>query len=237
MHGYALAALAAAILVSAPAAAQISPCGERVRVERGDTISRIAERCNVREAQILRANPRVQGSEDLRVGMELRLASGQRDRLDGALDRLRGLADEAGDAVQDLAGRVGRSVDEFLDANPDVRDRLRRLGDRLDVPGVDAQRADVSVTPDEAAPGATVTISAVGLPANVPVVIGAGRRGAAHEGLQEARTDGRGTVQANVQVPAWAEDRLAFVVVGVDRDFRVRSEPIRITDATATPRR
>uniref|UniRef100_UPI0035E3F4CD LysM peptidoglycan-binding domain-containing protein n=1 Tax=Microvirga soli TaxID=1854496 RepID=UPI0035E3F4CD len=38
----------------------------------GDTLSGIAERCDVPERRLMRLNPQVEGSRDLRVGMELR---------------------------------------------------------------------------------------------------------------------------------------------------------------------
>ena len=64
-----------------PLAAQTA-CGAKAVVQRGDTLSRIAERCEISEGDLLRANPDVEGSADLRVGMELSLRSPERQLAD-----------------------------------------------------------------------------------------------------------------------------------------------------------
>ena len=114
-----------------PLAAQTA-CGAKAVVQRGDTLSRIAERCEISEGDLLRANPDVEGSADLRVGMELSLRSPERQ----LADRVESFARSAGDKLSGLAQEFGSSVDDLLEKNPDLRQRLRGLGDRLSVPGL-----------------------------------------------------------------------------------------------------
>jgi LysM repeat protein len=229
---------AAGFLCLGPAQAQVSrpsPCGETVTVARGDTLSRIAERCDVSEASLLRANPGIQGSADLQVGTELRLqqhqAAGVDQRVDQAVDRLGALASRAGSALEDIAGEIGSSVEDLLTKNPDLHDRLRRLGDRLGVPGVDAQEPSVSISPESGPPGTAVTVSAVGLPPNATVAIGAGRPRSAFEVLERARTSADGTLQVSVRAPDWASDanRYVFVVTNPERGLTARSAPFQVT--------
>ena len=215
----AAAALLAGHVSAAPAQAPgpSVACGsDAVAVRPGDTLSRIAERCGISEGRLLRANPRIEGSEDLAVGDLLTLPRGGGSGLDAAERRLRSLAGRAGDALSGLAGDVGSSVEDLLDKNPDLRQRLRTLGDRLGVPGVDAEAARVALSPQAGPPGTAVTLSATGLPPDAAVVIGAGAPGQAYEVLDRARTSVDGTLQATVRVPEGADgsDRLVFTVAG-----------------------
>ena len=117
----------AALLGTSSVAAQTSPgpCGEVVTVQRGDTLSRIAERCNVTERSLIRVNPWIDGSHDLRVGMQIRTQGGAGSS-GGAVDRLGSLAGEAVDTLSGLARDVGSSAQDLLDKNPDLRQRLDR---------------------------------------------------------------------------------------------------------------
>lgn len=215
-------------------AAPTTPCGDAVMVARGDTLSRIAERCDVSEALLLRANPGIEGSEDLRAGMELRLRRDAPDlgtRFDRAVSSVNTLASRAGDALNDLAGEIGASVDDLLTKNPDLHNRLRQLGGRLGIAGVDAGKATASISPASGPPGTVVTVSASGLPADTPVVIGAGAPRSAYEVLDRARTSGDGTLLATVHAPAWAggAGQLVFVVASPERGLKVRSGPFEVT--------
>ena len=230
----AAALLGAGLLCFGPARAQSPPppCGDAVVVARGDTLSRIAERCDVSEAALLRDNPNLSGSDDLRAGQELRLRRGGPDlgtRLDRALGSVGTIASRAGSALNDLAGEVGASVDDLLARNPDLHSRVRQLGDRLGLAGLDAGAASASVSPTSGPPGTLITVTALGLPATAPVVIGAGRRRSAYEVLYQARTSGTGTLQATVPVPSWAAGTLVFVVASPERGLAVRSAPFEVT--------
>lgn len=235
--------IAAWPLQPGPAQAQntpAAPCGNTVVVERGDTLSGIAGRCNVGEAGILRANPRLQGSGDLQAGatMQLRSAgSGAGIDLDQTVNRLGAFASGVGSALGELAGQVGATADDLLAKNPDLQDRLRQLGSRLGVTDTDARAAAVSISPRSGPVGTTVIIAAKGLPANAPVILGGGNRGAAYEVLDSALTDGDGTLRATVRVPGWAgvAEPFVFVVAGPERGVVARSEPFSVTGSASLP--
>ena len=234
----AVAVVGALCLTTATAqlAAQ-SSCGPSITVARGDTLSDIARRCDVTELAILRANPRVESSADLQVGMELKLQGAGGFSLDRAASRLQSYAQEAGDALADFAGRIGSSVEDLLNSNPDLHQRLRQLGDRLSIPGVDAGKAQISFDPPSGPPGTPVTISAVGLPPNAPVTIGGGAPRTAYEILDRARTSSDGTLQATVRVPEWAAEngRFVFVIASADGTFRARSPAFEIAGVRPSP--
>jgi LysM repeat protein len=227
-HSVAAALLLAGLLPTSPALPQAATCGEAVVVQRGDTLSRIAERCDVSEGQLLRANPQIQGSHDLRVGTEVRLSSFG-DAL--TADRLRSFARDAADALSSLAQEFGSSVEDLLKRNPDLQQWLRNLGERLNVPPGDFDKARITVSPQSGPTGTAVTISGVGLPPNTPVMIAGGAPRAAYEVLDRVQTSADGTLQATLQVPDWAgtEKRFVFIIIGVDRDWKARSSPFEIS--------
>jgi LysM repeat protein len=239
-HRLVLAAAIAAVSLAATTAqveAQ-SGCGPSVTVARGDTLSEIAERCDVSELAILRANSGITGSADLQVGMELKIRDGAAGfSLDRAAGRLKSFAQEAGDTLEDLAAKVGSSVEDLLNSNPDLHQRLRQLGDRLSIPGVDASKAQISLEPPSGPPGTAVTISAVGLPANAPVTIGGGAPRAAYEILDRAWTSNDGTLQATVRVPEWAADtrRFVFAIANADGTLKARSPAFQIAGVRTSP--
>lgn len=230
------------LLLALPAFAQAqSPCGEKTAVERGDTLSRIAERCDVTERALMALNPRIGGSRDLRVGMEIAVRGGSSTSGD-TLDRLGNLAGEAGDALAGVAKDLSSSAQELLEKNPDVRERLEGFGQRLgnvvsppDRGGSTDRRAvpqggSVSVSRREAAAGETVSVTAKGLPHNAQVVIGAGRPQAAYDVVQTARTGPDGSLNLELRLPDWTSDmgRVVLVVAAEDGAWALRSEPVRI---------
>jgi LysM repeat protein len=224
---------AAAIIMAAPAAAQTLSrgCGETVIVQRDDTLSSIADRCDVPERSLMRLNPRVDGSRDLRVGMELRTRGDRQADAGNGLGRLGSLAGNAVDSLSDFATDLGSSARDLLDRNPDLRQRMEGIEQSLRNAGTGPVRGSVSVSPTEAATGGSLNVSAQGLPPDAPVVIGVGRPQAAYEVLQNARTSSDGTLQMDVRVPDWAADptRLAVVVAAESGDWTLQSQLIRVT--------
>jgi murein DD-endopeptidase MepM/ murein hydrolase activator NlpD len=221
--------LALVLLGSNPIWAQpSSPCGDATRVNRSDTLSSIAARCDTTEAAILRANPPVEGSDDLRVGRELKLTAATTQP---TTERLGSLAREAGNALSGMAQDLTSSVDNLLDKNPDLRQRLGGLGDRLKSTNVDVSEAEVSLAPGSGTVGTTVTVSAKGLPADTAVVIGGGAPRTAYEVLQQARTTVDGTLQASVRIPDWStgQERFVVTVAAEEAEWKVRSTPFQIT--------
>jgi murein DD-endopeptidase MepM/ murein hydrolase activator NlpD len=223
------ASLAFALLGTSPVWAQpSSSCGETTKVSRSDTISSIAARCDTSEAAILQANPAVEGSDDLRVGQDLKLAASTDQP---TTERLGSLAREAGSALSGMAKDVTSSVDNLLDKNPDLRQRLGGIGDRIKSTNVDVSKAEVSLTPGNGTVGTTVTVSAKGLPANTGVVIGGGAPRTAYEVLQQAKTGADGTLQATVRIPDWStgQERFVVTVAAEETEWKVRSVPFQIT--------
>jgi len=229
-----LIVLSAAILASGSYAGMAqtspSPCGDRITVSRADTLSSIAKRCDTSEAALLRANPGIEGSDDLQAGSQLHLPSGSTPSQQTA-DRLKSFAQESGNALMGMAQELGSSVEDLLNKNPDLQQRLRQLGDRLNLSGADASKAQVSLSPESGSAGTSVTMSASGLPADASVVIGGGAPRSAYEVLDRARTTSDGTLQTTLRIPDWASDHERFVVTiaADDGNWRVRSSPFRIT--------
>lgn len=206
-----------------------SPCGDTITISRSDTLSGLAQRCDTTEAALLRANPRIEGSDDLQAGAQLTLPSGS--SAGTTTDRLKSLARETGDALTGMAQELESSVEDLLNKNPDLQQRLRQLGDRLKIPGVDASKAQLSLSPQSGPSGTSVTVSATGLPADAAVVVGGGAPHSAYEVLDRARTTADGTLQAAVRIPDWAGDHERFVltVAAPDGSWKVRSAPFQVT--------
>ncbi|WP_041809955.1 lytic transglycosylase [Rhodopseudomonas palustris] len=193
-------------------------CDRATPVLRGDTLSSIAERCDTTESSLLQANPNIDSSGDLRVGAEIKTTS-QTHR---TAVRLRSFAHGVSNGLSRLAGEVGSSIDDLLDKNPDLEQRLKSVGDR--VTGEAANRS-IKLTPAEGSPGASVALTASGLPTDAPVVIGVGLPGQSYSVLERARADADGQLRATLSVPSWASSaqNLVFVVASDDGDWTIRS--------------
>lgn len=216
------ACLTLALVAAGAASAQAPSCaGDTATVQRGDTLSRISERCDVTEAAILSANPQIEGSSDLQVGGTLRLRS-EGDTSGRLGETLNTFGSEANNALGRVAGRIGSSVQDLLDKNPDLKSRLEGLGRKVGIG--DAKAApSATVTPQSGAAGATVTVSATGLPPEFAVVIGAGLPGSATEVVQDARTSSTGTLSTNVAVPAWATGATLVFTIRVGDAVKART--------------
>lgn len=225
----------------AATAAQQAPCGDRVEVQTGDTLSSIAKRCDVTEAKILDLNPKIQGSRDLAAGMRLDLAppaasdagARAREAAEGLLGRLKSYAREAGQTIEGAAETVTSSVEDFVKRNPDLHQRVRKLGQRLNIPGMDKVEAQVSLSVRSGAPGTSVTLSAIGLPANQQMQVGGGVPDGDYDVLDTVRTSQDGTLQVTVEVPARADPGKDFIFVVANPDLNVaaRSPRFDVTGA------
>lgn len=213
------------VAASTASAGAANSCGRDVEVQAGDTLSTIASRCGVTEGLILRANPSVDGSADLRVGQSVSLT--------GPMDKLKSMATSAGEGLSQAADNVGSqvksSVEGFLSDNPQLQSNIRDLGTRLGL-SEGQQLAEVSLDPASPAPGATVTVSATGLPEDQPVIIGGGSPGAAFAQLDEARTTPEGTLQAAIKLPAdISADRYQISVRGEDGSWKAEAPAFAVT--------
>lgn len=205
-------------------------CGDKIAVRRGDTLSSIAERCDISERRLIRLNPSIEGSRDLRVGMELQ-AGEDGARGSDTLGRLGSFAGEAVDTLSDFARDLGSSAQDILDRNPDLRKRLERFDQQLRGGGAGPGQGTVSVTPNEAPVGESLTVTAQGLPPDTPVVIGIGRPQAAYEVVEQSRTGSDGGLRMDVRIPDWAADmdRLSIAVAAENGAWTIRSQPVRVT--------
>ncbi|NDW05423.1 LysM peptidoglycan-binding domain-containing protein [Jiella pacifica] len=222
----AVSGLIVATFTASSAYAQTAePCGREVEVEPGDTLSSIASRCAVSEGLILRANPRIDGSADLRVGQSVSLT--------GRMDTLKSMATSAGEGLSQAADNVGSqvksSVEGFLSDNPQLQSNIRDLGTRLGL-SEGQQPAEVSLDPASPSPGATVTVSATGLPKDQAVIIGGGSPRAAFAQLDEARTTPEGTLQAAIKLPAdLPADDYQISVRSEDGSWKVEAPAFAVT--------
>ena len=210
--------LVMALVAAVPAYAQ---CGRTVHVERGETLSDLARRCDVTEARILDLNPNIEGSKDLRAGMTLSLAapSGKdaaaqaREAGESLLGRLKSYAEQASRSIEGAAQSASQTVEDFIQRNPDLHQRIRKLGQRLSIPGMDKVEAQVSLSVRKGVPGTPVTLSAIGLPANQRVEIAGGPPGGDYEAIELARSSAEGTLQATVKLPQTADPERDFIFV------------------------
>lgn len=235
-----LAAPALLLGLAQPAQAQ---CGSEVQVQEGDTLSSIAKRCNVTEAKILDLNGTIEGSDDLRPGMTLTLvppaakdaATRAREAADSLFARLKAYARDAGQSLEGAAETVTSSVEDFVKRNPDLHQSVRKLGQRLNIPGMDKVEAQVSLSARTGPPGTPVTLSAIGLPPNQRVDIGGGPPDGDYAILDTARTSAEGTLQATVQVPANADPQrdFIFVIANPELNLAARSAIFDVAEATA----
>jgi len=215
---FAVIAIAAGLAGTVAAHAE-ERCGKTTPVLRGDSLSSIAERCGISEGTLLQANPGIDGSGDLRVGAEIETTTVARR----TGDRLRSLASGVSNGISRLASDVGSSVDDLLDKNPDLKQRLSSVGAKLT--GETTRNMKLSMTPLEGPTGSSVALAASGLPANAAVVLGAGRPGQSYTVLEHAKASADGTITTKLSVPAWAttEKDLVFVVAADDGDWTIRS--------------
>ncbi|MGE4256842.1 MAG: LysM domain-containing protein [Xanthobacteraceae bacterium] len=229
---------AAIVLFAASAWAE---CGGQVLVQKGETLSDLATRCNVTEARILDLNPRIEGSKDLRPGMTLSLIAsasknanaGAREAMNSLVGRLKSYAKDADESIDEIAGSVTESVEDFIARNPDLHHRVRKIGQRLNIPGVGKMEPQISLSARRGPPGTSVTISSIGLPGNQPVQIAGGAStGGDYEILDTARTSAEGTLQVTVVVPKGADPKrdFVFVIASSNIDLALRSAKFDVLD-------
>lgn len=200
-----------------------SSCGDNVLVERGDTLSSIAERCNLSEKRILTANPDLDGSGDLVVGQMISTGSGASQTGQRLWGDLKNAAGQTSEALQGVASGLNSTAQDVLDKNPDLRSRVDSLGAKLgitDDPSSSEATVQVSKTGS-----ANITVAATGLPSDQAVQINMGRMGAASESVAQERTSADGSLQASVGIPDWLpKDKQAVVTItGPNQTILARS--------------
>ena len=126
-----LAAVLLAALAPAPQALAQSACGESYVVQRGDTLRKIAARCDTTVAALQRANPQIKNPNIIHTGQVLVLP--------GALIPGTGSNDiyvvQRGDTLNKLAVRFSTTVARLLELNPGITNpNVIEEGQRLLVP-------------------------------------------------------------------------------------------------------
>lgn len=158
----------------------------------------------------------------------------------GLLERARDAVKEAGRQIEQAAEAAGRSVSEFLRDNPDLNRDIVEFGHDVGVPGFErpgpALGAGISVAPASAPAGATVVVTARGLPGDLAGIgVAIGPRNDDFEALDQGTTDVRGVLTRTVTVPGWAAegDDLVFVVETPDERIRLISPPFKVAATEA----
>jgi murein DD-endopeptidase MepM/ murein hydrolase activator NlpD len=101
------------------------------RVERGDTLSELAQRYGTTVQAFMKANPQIRDADLIFTGDTLNVPTA-RDQASSTTDTHR---IERGDTLSELAQRYNTTVSDFLKANPQIRDPDRiYAGDTLKVP-------------------------------------------------------------------------------------------------------
>jgi LysM repeat protein len=131
LYGTAVVLLLLLVLFTNTSPALASTCGNTVTVQRGETLSKIAVRCNVTVNGILRANPGIT-NPDLIVPGQVLILPGATLPKDTNTDYY---YVQRGDTLKGIAIKFHTSVDELLRLNPQINDpNLILTGQRLVVP-------------------------------------------------------------------------------------------------------
>lgn len=216
--------LAAAMLVLgvsiACAQGTSSPCGDSVEIRRGDTLSAIAERCDVAEARLLAANPALEGSGDLMIGQTISTRSAARRAGERFWGDVKGAVGRTSEALDGVASGLNATAQDILDKNPDLRSRVEGLGSRLGITDSGSTRSATLEAKPVPGPNA-LDVIAEGLPADAIVRVNVGPAGAASEQVAEAHASAEGTVRERVSLPEWLPTGKRVVVTLADADGNV----------------
>ncbi|WP_062112286.1 LysM peptidoglycan-binding domain-containing protein [Aureimonas sp. AU40] len=224
-----IAPFVAGLLLSGLSIAQAqdvtSPCGGSVEVRRGDTLSSIAERCDIPEGRLLAANPTLDGSGDLVIGQSVSTRSAARQAGERFWGDIKGAAGRTSEALEGVASGLNATAQDILDKNPDLRSRVEGLGARLGITdGGSPRGATLEAKP---VPGqASIDVTSEGLPAGASVHVNVGPAGAASEQVAQMRTGADGTVRETVPLPDWLPAGKRVVVTLVDGDANALARAI-----------
>jgi hypothetical protein len=144
------------------------------------------------------------------------------------LDKAREAMREAAETIEDAARDAGRNASDFLADNPELNRDLIDLGKRIGLPGFEQAPPHAGpallVEPPSAPAGATVTVTASGLPGVAPVRLSLGPTGD-ETLLATPTTSERGTLSESLRLPDWVPPgtELIFSVETEDGRLRLRS--------------
>lgn len=175
----------------------------------------------------------------LAAGAVALLATAQPAAAQSLLDQARDAVHDAQRSIEDAARDAGRDASDFLAENPDLNRDIMDLGKRMGLPGFDDARpfagASLDVLPASAAAGATVQLTASGLPGNVKVTAGFGASANAAKPIATAVTSERGAVTMDATVPPAAKPGETGVFTLETENGRVRLVSDAFTVANPGP--
>ncbi len=117
---------------STTAPSQPTSSGSTHRVERGDTLSDLAQRYGTTVQAFMKANPQLRDADLIFTGDTLNVPTARDEASAGGSTTHRV---ERGDTLSDLAQRYGTTVQAIMQANPQIRDADRIFaGDTLNIP-------------------------------------------------------------------------------------------------------
>jgi hypothetical protein len=173
----------------------------------------------------------------LGAGLAFSVPAAAQDFLDQAREAIR----DAQRSIDDAARKAGRDASEFLADNPDLNRDMIDLGKRLGLPGFEDAGpyvgARLDVTPATAAPGAVVTVTAVGLPGETDVELGFGPADAPPTVIGSGTTSDRGVFENTATVPEKAVPggTGVFTVETADGRVRLVSAPFAVANPGPPP--
>ena len=226
-----------------PAEPQALACAPRIRVAYGDTLSRIAARCNTSVSRLRRANSGLDPL-DLRAGQTLSIPD----------------ANETLPPLPEPPAPVARVQEpETVPPAPQTaasEDRTEPTGfdESGEPPASEREVANVEPTsvepvyaptaifaPLQPVAGRRLTVTATGFPPGTPVELGFSRINASMRAVETARTDSEGRVTFRVPLPDWLEAGQTSAVVietsdgeiaATTQSFMVRSAPAQTAGTT-----
>jgi LysM repeat protein len=196
--------------VSAAAAdstAAQSTCGDTYTVVRGDYLSKIARNCNVPLQTIINLNPQITNINRIYPGQVIRLTS------DGTIPVTGGTyVVQRGDYLSLIARRFGTTVAELLRLNPEITNPSRIYPGQVIRLPAGATGTSVTLSSTAPKPGATVTVTVRGFPANANIDYRTGKQGQAYVNVVDGKTNASGQHSATITIPSTAVKGEKWVV-------------------------
>jgi LysM repeat protein len=187
------------------------PCGEIVTVTLGDTLWSIAQRCNTTVQAIVQENPEITNPDRISVGMRLRMPI-DIDRPDPDPDTMTYLV-RPPDTLAAIAERFGVTVEEMLEANPEIDDPEDiEAGQELVIPPT-GLHPQVEIEPTAGPPGTEIQVLASDYPTDIPLTVGLGRWASEPTVSHEVTADDEGNVNTTITLPDEATSGEEWVVL------------------------
>ena len=201
-------------------------CNETYIVRRGDSLGRIARRCEITLDQLLFANPGLTAADIIYPGQVLRIVPEAQivPLPDSHIVR-------PGESLGIIAERYDTTVRELLRLNPDILNpRIIYAGQELRLPGnFSGPRIFLSTTTVK--PGWYIEVKLVDFPPNADIDFLLSKEGGPYTPVQDNRTDASGSLSAYVSFPNTA-------VVGEEWTIQVQTtetaELVRVSSQTVT---